>query len=124
MIKSLLHNPDLTTLWKRPFENSVGKGENAGNQHFLLFPQCFLPFPKQISFLFTFKLSSANAFNLYCLKFRRLVKGSALKTAWHDQTALMCRLILLYTVCKISQMANKVSIYSTHFWPIAVLYSL
>ena len=22
-------------------ENSVGKGENAGNQHFLLFPQCF-----------------------------------------------------------------------------------
>ena len=23
------------------FENIVGKGENAGNQHFLLFPQCF-----------------------------------------------------------------------------------
>ena len=22
-------------------ENFVGKGENAGNQHFLLFPQCF-----------------------------------------------------------------------------------
>ena len=22
-------------------ENAVGKGENAGNQHFLLFPQCF-----------------------------------------------------------------------------------
>ena len=22
-------------------ENMVGKGENAGNQHFLLFPQCF-----------------------------------------------------------------------------------
>ena len=27
----------------------MGKGENAGNQHFLLSPQCFLPFPKQIS---------------------------------------------------------------------------
>ena len=26
----------------------VGKGENAGNQHFLLFPQSFVPFPKQI----------------------------------------------------------------------------
>ena len=25
------------------------KGENAGNQQFLLFPQCFLPFSKQIS---------------------------------------------------------------------------
>ena len=23
-------------------ENIVGKGENAGDQHFLLFPQCFL----------------------------------------------------------------------------------
>ena len=23
-------------------ENTVGKGENAGYQHFLLFPQCFL----------------------------------------------------------------------------------
>ena len=23
-------------------ENTVGKGENAGNQHFLLFPKCFL----------------------------------------------------------------------------------
>ena len=23
-------------------ENIVGKGENAGNQHFLLFSQCFL----------------------------------------------------------------------------------
>ena len=22
-------------------ENIMGKGENAGNQHFLLFPQCF-----------------------------------------------------------------------------------
>ena len=32
---------------KKSFENNVGKVENAGNQHFLLFPQCFLPFPKQ-----------------------------------------------------------------------------
>ena len=33
---------------KEAFENIVGKGENAGNQHFLLFPQCILPFPNQI----------------------------------------------------------------------------
>ena len=33
----------LTTLYKTPIENIVGKGENAGNQHFLLLPQCFLP---------------------------------------------------------------------------------
>ena len=33
---------------KKAFENKVGKGENAGKQHFLLFPQCFLLFQKQI----------------------------------------------------------------------------
>ena len=46
-------------------KNIVGKGENAGNQHFLLFPQCFLP-PLRASFNFSaiFVLSSANAFNL------------------------------------------------------------
>ena len=39
--KPLQHNPNL---WKEGFENIVGKGENAGDQHFLLFPQCFLPY--------------------------------------------------------------------------------
>ena len=28
---------------KKPSENIVGKGENAGDQPFLLFPQRFLP---------------------------------------------------------------------------------
>ena len=37
------------TLKDKPFENILGKEENAGNQHiFFLFTQCFLPFPKQI----------------------------------------------------------------------------
>ena len=31
----------LTTLREKPLENIAGKGENVGNQHFLLFPQCF-----------------------------------------------------------------------------------
>ena len=31
----------------KPIENMVGKGENAGYQHFLPFPPYFLPFPKQ-----------------------------------------------------------------------------
>ena len=30
------------------FENIVGKGENAGNQHFFLFPQGFLSFQKKV----------------------------------------------------------------------------
>ena len=29
-------------------ENIEGKGENAGDQHFLIFPQCFLHFQRQI----------------------------------------------------------------------------
>ena len=43
----------------------MGKGKNAGNQHFLLFPTMFSPLPKTI-FIFSvmFTLSSANAFNL------------------------------------------------------------
>ena len=38
-----------TTLRKRPLENIVGKGGNAGYQHFLLFLQCFRLFLNQIS---------------------------------------------------------------------------
>ena len=30
-------------LVNQSFENNVGKGENARNEQFLLFPQCFLP---------------------------------------------------------------------------------
>ena len=36
-------------LEKKALESIVEKGENTGNQHFLLFPQCFLLFPKPIS---------------------------------------------------------------------------
>ena len=32
----------LSLFWKRPSKNIAGKGENAGNQQFLLFPQCVL----------------------------------------------------------------------------------
>ena len=37
------------TSGKEAFKNIVGKGENAGNQHFLLSPQCFPSIPKRIS---------------------------------------------------------------------------
>ena len=33
---------------KKKFKNILGQGENAGNHHFLHFPQCFIPFPTQI----------------------------------------------------------------------------
>ena len=51
-------------LYKKPSENIVGKGENAGYQHFLLFPQCFYPSKNKFKFSVTFILSSTGAFNL------------------------------------------------------------
>ena len=53
------------TLTNRPSEKIIGKGENAGYQQFLLFPKCFLPFPKKnFNFSVKFILSSASAFKL------------------------------------------------------------
>ena len=37
----------ITILKKGALENPVGKGENAGNQHFLLFLQCVLLYEKK-----------------------------------------------------------------------------
>ena len=37
------------TLKEKTFENIVGKGENAGGQHFLLFLKCFLPCKREIA---------------------------------------------------------------------------
>ena len=48
--------------------NIVGTGENAGNQHFLLSPNCFQPFPNDF-FKVTLILSPANAINLKVLSF-------------------------------------------------------
>ena len=46
-----LHNtiPTFNDPEKEGLENTVGKRENAGYQHFLLFPQLFLPLHRQIS---------------------------------------------------------------------------
>ena len=65
----------LLILTKRPFENNVRKGENAGNQHFLLFPQCFKPSQTYFKFSVTFVLSSAMLSNWTSLKIFCLVKS-------------------------------------------------
>ena len=52
-------------LKKKALENILRKVENAGNQHFLLFPKCFLLLlRKKKIFIATFSLSSATAFTL------------------------------------------------------------
>ena len=47
----------------KPVENIVGKGENAGNLHFLLSPQCFLSYKIQIYFL-------SNIWFVFCYRFQ------------------------------------------------------
>ena len=45
---------NVTEKWKFVLgrvENTVGKGENAGYQHFLLFPQCFQKIDKSRDFV-------------------------------------------------------------------------
>ena len=46
-MNSLPQNP----YFERPrktLKTFFGKGENAGNQHFLLFQKCFLPYQRQV----------------------------------------------------------------------------
>ena len=53
----------LKTLGKKPFENIVAKGENAGSI-FSFAHNVFYPSKTKFQLLFVFNLSSANAFDL------------------------------------------------------------
>ena len=75
------------TLQYKSFENTVGKGEIDRNEQFLLFPQCFPPFPPLSSNL---KLSSTNFFSLEESKICRLGKG-------YQPTAFSSTLVLSYS---------------------------
>ena len=65
------------TLKKNIFENIVGKEENAGNQHFLLLKQCFLPYQRQKSSLRKLQFVIYKSFNpfLHIHSFNTLKKN-------------------------------------------------
>ena len=72
----------------KPFENIVGKEENAGNQHFLLFPQCCQSFPKQqLNFSVTFIWLSAKCFEFRPVDFD-VCNGLAIKSLLSTCTSL------------------------------------
>ena len=73
----LPNNPGFPDLGEKFFENILGKGQNIGNQYFLLFPKCCLLYKYfySTSINCTFILLSANAFKLDSPLFCRLVKG-------------------------------------------------
>ena len=61
--------PTFDIPYGKAFQNILGKEEDAGKQHFLLFPQCLLSYQRQKSqfnntYTLTCNLLSANAFNL------------------------------------------------------------
>ena len=88
----------LKTLKKKPFENIVDKGENAGDQHFLLFQQCFLNSFKHFFFMFELQvfchvqmLSIFPGLNPFPKKpwFLRVCTAGLLKTLWKKDKLLI-----------------------------------
>ena len=67
------NKPWFTYLQFRALENTVGKGEIARNEQFLLFPQCFQPVWRTLSFSWkNLELSSANSFNFGIVVWERV----------------------------------------------------
>ena len=75
--------PTFNTLKKKKaFQNIVGKGENGGNQHCLLFPEFFLLFFRGFSiFEAIFFSLSANALNFEKSEILSFGKESDIKNA-------------------------------------------
>ena len=79
--KSGLCGKELKTLRENPFENTVGNGENADNQHFLRFQQCFRSYKRQIlPFEQGLRVRLQILWIWKSLKFFPLVKGWRTKT--------------------------------------------
>ena len=73
---SLPHNPDFKRPQRRPWKTLEEKGENAGNQHFLIFPQCFLLYPREKLSLYPFLICRLQMLSIWlCPTFCRLEKG-------------------------------------------------
>ena len=129
-------------LRKKPSENIVVKGENAGNQltrNFLLFLQCFLSFLKtNLKFLLTSILSSANAFSLDQSKVLmfgkdltlsqtspslRVRSTSLLKTLWEKEELLIPR-NFSFSQCFLSLWRSFSHVYQIWNYRLQTLFSL
>ena len=82
----------------------VGKGENAGKQHFLPFPPCFLPFLKQALFFHsTLFCCLENAFNMDLSKiwsFGRVNSSFYIDSMAHNQyVALIVKMVVHTCTC-------------------------
>ena len=106
LIKSgILSSRLLTTLKKQSFENIAGKGENAGNQHLLLFPQYLLPFQNQISVFISHLFCHLKLFTILNMSKNLLYgKGISLQYKSFENTGGKCEIasneqFLLFPQC-------------------------
>ena len=81
---SLYHTiPLLMTLRRKAFENIVGKGENADNEHFLLFPQYFLLYHREKSSYWKYSNCHLQMFSIWTsLKYVFWSPDSVAKGEW------------------------------------------
>ena len=116
----------IPTFSKKPLENIVGKGENPGNQHFLLFPQFFLLFSRRISLFWTRNICGLRWLWIWTSpKWRRLVKELTSKQhalyRFKIRLHILSSLILIYAIHKspwslpCHQMVNPFPLNET-FW--------
>ena len=82
-------------IFKDPEEESFkktlwGKGENASNQHFLFFPQCFLLFPTQISIFKSQLFCCLQMLSIWTgWKFCRLVKSQCISLMYYSKQVII-----------------------------------
>ena len=77
----------------------MGKGENAGKQHFLLFPQCFRSFSNQISIVWLYLFSCLQMFSIWTnLKLCCLVKELSIVLVISQRQLLLFSSFLCFTL--------------------------
>ena len=95
-------------LGKKPFENTVGKGEIARNEQFLLYPVFFTFLQNFLLFSSNLKFLSADCFNLDQSKICRLEMDELLYTiSWLWGTCLLTFYLLCQFFGSSNSPANK-----------------
>ena len=116
-----------TCLQYKSFENTVGKGEIARNEQFLLFPQCFLPFRKTCSHFH--QSWNCRLLSLWVWKSLKCVVWERVKPLSDDKIGSICRrqMLLQHYIslhCGKKRKRLVSSIFSTCFNPFLYIYSL
>ena len=80
---------------KKYIKNVVGKGENAGNQHFLNFPH-FYPINAKFQHWIYINISSANTFNFDMAKILSSGKGLGMKLLKETRCVCETRMAIFF----------------------------